>query len=417
VEGEQPVRLCNYTDVYNNDFITPELNFMDATATLAEISKFVIRKGDVIVTKDSESWDDIAVPAFVKCNIPSLVCGYHLAMVRPNDTSIEGAYLFRSFSSPGINDQFRVEATGITRFGLAIYALSNGLFLVPSSAEQRAIAEFLDRETARIDALIEKKERQIELLQEKRAALISHAVKKGLNPNVKMRDSGVEWLGEIPAHWQTIKLKRVVTIIDGDRGQEYPNENDLVDNGIPFLSSKNIVNDRFDLSEARFITTEKFHRLGRGKLKDDDIVITVRGTIGSVARFVNDIFETAFINAQMMILRPSNGLSSQFLHFLATGDYWRTEIDVCSYGTAQQQLSNEILANLLIAVPPFIEQCSIVSILNKKTREIDRLISKVQASIHILGEHRAAVISAAVTGKIDVREVLRNAQPAYRNGL
>ncbi len=176
VEGEEPVRLCNYVDVYYNEFITAALELMEATATQSEIQKFRLHEGDVLVTKDSEAWDDIAVPAYVTENHDKILCGYHLAQIRPNSERIDGKYLFRSFCSRGINDQFRVATTGITRYGLGKYWIDNGLFPVPPIDEQRAIAAFLDRETARIDTLIEKVKKSIDLLREYRMALISAAV-------------------------------------------------------------------------------------------------------------------------------------------------------------------------------------------------------------------------------------------------
>src|SRR5208282_5079043 len=212
-EGQTPVRLCNYVDVYYNDRITATLDFMRASATTEEMRKFLLRFGDVCVTKDSEEWNDIAVAAFVAEDIPNLLCGYHLALVRPHANRMLGTFLARAFSARGINDQFRVEANGITRFGLGAGALCCGYFPVPPLVEQCAIAAFLDRETARIDGLVAKKERLIALLQEKRTALISHAVTKGLNSNAPMKDSGVEWLGQIPAHWECMAVKRRATRI------------------------------------------------------------------------------------------------------------------------------------------------------------------------------------------------------------
>ena len=182
VEGEKPVRLCNYVDVYHKDFITADLNFMEATAPPAQVEKFALKGGDVIITKDSEAWDDIAVPAYVSSDMHDVLCGYHLAQIRPKTKWADGKYLFRAFCSRGINDQFRVAATGVTRYGLGKYWLDNGLFLVPPIEEQRAIAAFLDRETERIDALITKVQESIDLLKEYRTALISHAVTRGLAP-------------------------------------------------------------------------------------------------------------------------------------------------------------------------------------------------------------------------------------------
>lgn len=181
VEGEVPVRLCNYVDVYYNEYITPDLGFMEATASHAEIVKFTLIEGDVIVTKDSESWDDIAVPAYVSSSLQNVLCGYHLAPIRPNPKLINGEYLFRSFSGSGINDQFKVAATGITRYGLGKYWLDNSLFPVPPLDEQSAIASFLGQETETIDKMTEKINDSIELLREYRNVLISAAVTGKIN--------------------------------------------------------------------------------------------------------------------------------------------------------------------------------------------------------------------------------------------
>jgi type I restriction enzyme, S subunit len=212
-DTEIPVLLCNYVDVYKNKHITSNISFMEATATTIEIDEFKLNKGDVLVTKDSESWEDIAVPAYVLEDIDSLLCGYHLAQIRSNSVYLNSKYLFWSFCAIGFNYQFRVAATGITRYGLGKYWLDNALFLIPSIEEQEAIANFLERETGEIEALVAKKERQIELLQEKRTALISRAVTRGLDPNVPLKDSGIDWLGPIPAHWEVLRLKFLISFV------------------------------------------------------------------------------------------------------------------------------------------------------------------------------------------------------------
>ena len=185
-EGQVPVRLCNYVDVYYNDVITAELDFMNATATADQMRRFGLRVGDVLITKDSESWTDIAVPAVVAEDLPDVLCGYHLAHIRSAPV-LDGRFLARQFAAMGTRDQFHVAANGITRFGLGSGAIRGSLFAVPPMDEQRAIAAFLDRETAKIDALVARKERLIELLQEKRTALITRAVTRGLDPNIPMR--------------------------------------------------------------------------------------------------------------------------------------------------------------------------------------------------------------------------------------
>ncbi len=212
-EGQVPVKLCNYVDVYYNDLITADLKFMNATATPDQVRRFPLRVGDVLITKDSESWTDIAVPAVVGEDLSDVLCGYHLAHIKPGP-DLDGRFLARQFSAIGTRDQFHVAANGITRFGLGGDAIRTGLFPIAPIEEQHAIADFLDRETAKIDALVARKERLIELLQEKRAALITRAVTRGLDPNVPMKDSGVEWLGEIPAHWEVKRLRHIVRHIE-----------------------------------------------------------------------------------------------------------------------------------------------------------------------------------------------------------
>lgn len=183
-DDEVPVRLCNYTDVYYNDYITPDLELMEATATSDEIRKFKLAPGDVLITKDSEEWSDIAVPAYVSVELNGVLCGYHLALIRPWPHVIHGDYLFRAFTARGINDQFRVEATGITRYGLGKYPLDNALFTLPPIEEQRAIAAFLDRKTKMIYRLVEKlehlggkvSETKASLLREYKIALVTAAV-------------------------------------------------------------------------------------------------------------------------------------------------------------------------------------------------------------------------------------------------
>ena len=205
-EGQVPVKLCNYVDVYYNDVITAELDFMNATATPDQVRRFLLRMGDVLITKDSESWNDIAVPAVVGEDLSDVLCGYHLAHITPGP-DVDGRFLARQFAAIGARDQFHVAANGITRFGLGGNAIRSSLFAIPPIDEQRAIVAFLDRETAKIDALVARKERLIELLQEKRTAIITRAVTRGLDPNVPVKDSGVRWLGEISL---TVRLRNSV---------------------------------------------------------------------------------------------------------------------------------------------------------------------------------------------------------------
>lgn len=175
-EDEVPVMLCNYVDVYKNDRITDAIDFMKATATPEEIRAFDLKAGDVIITKDSESWDDIAIPTFVPEVIPGVVCAYHLALIRPFSGEIEGEFLFRAFSSDPVADQFRIAANGVTRFGLAQGAIKGAFFPLPPIEEQRAIIAHINEKCTEISMAISRAEREIELMREYRTRLISDVV-------------------------------------------------------------------------------------------------------------------------------------------------------------------------------------------------------------------------------------------------
>ncbi|MBI3268024.1 MAG: restriction endonuclease subunit S [Planctomycetes bacterium] len=200
-DGEQPVRLCNYVDVYKNERITERLPFMAATAMPDEIGRFRLQAGDVLITKDSEEWNDIGVPALVEYAAEDLVCGYHLAILRPRKGRLTGTYLLRTLQSPAVASQFHVAANGVTRYGLSQDAIKSVILPVPPPLEQAAIVRFLDHSDRRIRRYIRAKQKLIKLLEEQKHAIIHRAVTRGLDPNVRLKPSGMEWLGDVPKHW------------------------------------------------------------------------------------------------------------------------------------------------------------------------------------------------------------------------
>ena len=174
--NEIPIKLCNYVDVYKNDFIDSSLDFMEATATKEEIKKFRIEEGDVFITKDSETCDDIAIPALACETFEGVICGYHLTQIRVKPKKLVGAYLFRLFQSDKYGFRFVVSAKGITRVGLGQSAISDALTPIPPIDEQKAIAEYLDQKIVHIDQIIENVNVQIEIQKELRKTLINDVV-------------------------------------------------------------------------------------------------------------------------------------------------------------------------------------------------------------------------------------------------
>lgn len=397
VEGEEPVRLCNYTDVYYNERITSDLEFMSATATREQVRRFSLRVGDVLITKDSESWTDIAVPAVVAEDMPEVLCGYHLAHVRPADGYL-GEFLSRAFAAVGPRDQFQVVANGITRFGLGGDAIRTGLFAIPPEPEQRAIAAFLDRETARIDALVEKKERLIELLEDKRTALITHAVTKGLDPTVPMKDSGIEWLGEIPAHWCVLALKRIGGL---QAGAGFPDdEQGLEGEEIPFFKVGDMSapgNERQMLAHQHSVSREVARRLRAFVFPTESIVFAKVGA-------------ALLLNRRRLTARPSC-IDNNMMGFMPYecdiiwAFYWLTGLDMGRLANpgAVPSVNEGQMRETPAAVPPLCEQRAIATFLDREVAKLDALVARVGDAIDRLEELRAALISAAVTGKIDVR--------------
>jgi len=397
-EGEALVHLCNYVDVYYNDEIRPEIEFMEATASEEEIRRFSLAEGDVLITKDSESWDDIAVPAYVGPGLDGIVCGYHLAHIRPDRSRLLGSYLGRAFSAAGVRDQFRAAATGITRFGLSKRWIDGASFPVPSVAEQRAIASFLDRETAKIDGLVAKKERLIELLQEKRTARITRAVTQGLDPNIPMKDSGVEWLGKIPAHWEVMALKRIGSL---KAGAGFPDvEQGLLDEELPFFK----VGDMGMLDNHREMRTWQ-HSVSHATARRLGAFVFSPGTI-----VFAKVGAALLLNRRRLLAVPSCFDNNMMGFTPAKCDhdwalYWLSGLDMGELANpgAVPSVNEGQMSGTPALVPPLEEQRAIARFLDTQTIQIDALMSKVREAIAHLKEFRTALISAAVTGKIDVR--------------
>ena len=397
--GQVPVKLCNYVDVYYNDRITAELEFMNATATPEQARRFLLRIGNVVITKDSESWDDIAVPAVVAEDLTDVLCGYHLAQIKPRP-DLDGRFLARQFSAIGVRDQFHIAANGITRFGLGGDAIRTGLFPIAPVEEQRAIAAFLDRETAKIDGLVARQERLIELLQKKRTALITRAVTRGLDPNVPMKDSGVEWLGEIPAHWD---IAPVYARYEVALGKMLDTKRVTGESSGRYLRNVDVQWDAVnveDLPKMDFPSSER----NRYLLRPEDLLVCEGGEVGRTAIWDGELDECFYQKAIHRVRPWSDSEIPRFFYFLMYALAKRGVFTAGGNPNTIDHLTAVQLRHYRVPFPGTSEQHSITAFLDRETAEIDALIAKVHQAIGYLKEFRTALISAAVTGKIDVRE-------------
>ena len=398
-DNEVPVRLCNYSDVYHNEIINLGADFMRATATAEEIEKFRLEVGDVLITKDSESWNDIGVPALVKETAPDLLCGYHLALLRPRGTQLAGAFLFRCLQAHPIRIQLELAANGVTRFGLPKSSIGGVVLPIPPLSQQRAIADYLDRETARLDRLVAEKERVLRLFAEKRRALITRAVTRGLDPDLPIRDSGVPWVGEIPAHWETWKISHFATVGNGSTPSR--------DNGaywaggsIPWLNSS-VVN-RLEVTEAdQFVTPAALRKCHLPLVKPDSVLVGITGQGKTRGRATVLTFE-ATINQHMAFITPHRGIAdARFVRWalFSAYDYLRGMSD--DTGSTKGALTCSDISGLRIALPPPREQKQIVAHIASRTAKLHSARSAIERTIALLKERRSAVITAAVTGRID----------------
>ena len=271
-------------------------------------------------------------------------------------------------------------------------------FFLCSPEEQRAIAAFLDRETAKIDALVAKKERLIELLQEKRTALISHAVTKGLDPDVPLKDSGVEWLGEIPTHWEVSALRRRWSVIDC-KHLTVP----FVSDGIPLASVRETQSFELDLKDSRHTTSEWYETLIKGgrKPRCGDLIYCRNVSVGSAALVTSD---HPFAMGQDVCLIRSSVENQRWLNYFLYSSAMSHQLASTLVGSTFDRINIAEIRALFVSVPPRHEQDRIATFLDHETAQIDALIAKVQEAIDHFKELRTALISAAVTGKIDVRE-------------
>jgi type I restriction enzyme S subunit len=275
----------------------------------------------------------------------------------------------------------------------------SALLPIPPLDEQRTIASYLDRNTGRIAVLVGKKERLIALLQEKRTALISHAVTKGLNPTAPMKDSGVEWLGQIPAHWGLVPLGHLLEKIT----YGFTNPMPIADEG-PFLLTANDIGDGEILfNSARRTSQEAFDTTltDKSRPRSGDILITKDGTLGRVAVAGGS---RMCINQSVAMLRAkTDAVSVEFLQNTLRAQAYQDCMAFNAGGTTIKHIYITRLAKMLIALPALKEQREICSFVNTQRAMLDALSAKVRTGIERLQEYRTALISAAVTGKIDVR--------------
>ncbi|MFC0666838.1 restriction endonuclease subunit S [Azotobacter chroococcum] len=321
-----------------------------------------------------------------------------ISVLRPYDSIISGFLYYRvqEDSYMSVCTSSMIGAGGLKRVPADV--INNFKVAAPALPEQTQIARFLDHETARIDALIEEQQRLIELLKEKRQAVISHAVTKGLDPSVPMKDSGVEWLGEVPAHWDVVRLKNISRIVDcKNRTPEYVDDGDYL-----VVRTSNIKKQQLSLESALYTDRNNFEIwTERGVPPPGSIFFTREAPSGEVCIVPDDV--PLCMGQRMMNIIPSDSSMTPFIFDFLTSDCLTKYIESEASGSTVVHLRVEQVYNIPLVVPPESERDSIDKLVGELKRQYETLIKQSEVSTALLYERRSALISAAVTGKIDLR--------------
>ncbi len=376
-----------------------EYPYYGASGIIDYVESYLFDEPLILVAEDGANLFSRSTPlAFVASG--KYWVNNHAHILRPNDNSLAyWAYVLATI----VYDPW---ITGSAQPKLTKDNLGSIRLPAPQQDERDAIASFLDRETAKIDALIAKKERLIELLQEKRTAIINHAVTKGLDPTVPLENSGVDWLGEVPAHWKVLSVRRLAGVIE--QGWSPVAEDRLASEDEWGVIKLSAVSQGLFRPEEHKTLPENMEADQRYEIKAGDFLVTRANTpnlVGDVCVVSNTRPHLMLSDLVYRVFVDDNRVSRKSLcyWFLCRAGRYQITRDARGSSLSMVKVSQNSIRSWLVALPPFLEQQAIASYLDRETAKIDALIAKIREGIEKLKEYRTALISAAVTGKIDVR--------------
>ncbi|MDV5860603.1 restriction endonuclease subunit S [Pseudomonas mendocina] len=393
-DAEQLAATQAYGVIPQKDFM--ERNDTKVVLALSGTENFRAVKANDFVISLRSFQGGIEHSAYDGCVSPA-----YTVLRRKDERNLNPGYLRYLLKDASYISALQSVTTGIREGRTITYEQFGSLSMpVAPVAEQTQIARFLDHETARIDALIEEQQRLIELLKEKRQAVISQAVTKGLDPTVPMKDSGVEWLGEVPAHWIVAGLKWFWSVTDCKHITA-----EFVDDGVPLASIREVQCRYVTLENAKQ-TTDVFYRqlieAGR-KPVAGDLIFSRNATVGEVAQVADWHPPFAMGQDVCLLKKQFEWLSSDYLQAVLRSPVVTVQLDNLMIGSTFKRVNVEDIRGLVVPMPPEKEQQLIADYLNSETGQFDSLLAECQGTIGLLQERRSALISAAVTGKIDVR--------------
>ena len=399
------IRIGEVGDIINFDeCVKLPISFLE------EYEDFIIKRNDIMIGLTGGT---IGKSGRYNYDHPSLL-NQRVCLLRNRDTLING-FLYYYVKSEIFIRYIFFNCYGGGQDNIGKDDIINMLFPLPSPAEQIKIVEFLDQKTSIIDNLIQKKLRKIELLKEQRTSIINHTVTKGLNPDVKMKDSGVKWIGEIPERWRFIPLKYFTKkkggIKTGPFGTQL-NTKDYELSGVKVINQKTLINEDYNEGDE-YISSEKFETLKEFNVKPNDLIMGTRGSFGRLNRTTFGKCSIVPITIPQCVLHPclirirllfEEMTNEYFYYYVNQSSLFLENVILNSNSTTIEVIYGITLREIQFVVPPITEQKQIIQYLDKKTTEIDTQIILENKKIDLLKEYRQSLISEVVTGKIDVRK-------------
>ena len=395
--NEPAVKIINFTDVYANKSMTLDSSFDYMVVTTPESNRVrhLVNMGDLIFLPSSETYEDLGAAALVNEKLENTSFSYHvIRFVFQKDID----HSFRKYltNNDFVLNQFSRQGKGSTRKIIGRGVFKDVQVIIPPKEEQTAIANFLDRKTALIDQAVDIKQKQIELLKERRQILIHKAVTRGLNPNAKLKDSGVEWIGKIPEGWEVKRLKDVCCVNLNSLPENTNNnfEFNYVDIGSVTLESGINNIEKFSFKSAP-------SRARRIVKKGDTIISTVRTYLKAID-FIDEVKSSYIYSTGFAVLEPKEFVFPEFLAYFVRSDAFTEQVTVNSKGMSYPAINSNDMSRLTVVHCGFDEQIQIVKYIENATAKIATAISLKQQEIEKLKEYKATLINSAVTGKIKI---------------
>ena len=349
--------------------------------------------GDIIFAR----YASIGTTCYIDTDRDFLV-SYACLTIHPSDLII-GKFLSYYLKSSSFAEDVLRRTNSNTQGNVGKDSLVNATIVLPSIIEQTQIVNFLDAKCSDINAMLSKTRASIEEYKKLKQAIITQAVTEGIRGEREMKDSGIEWIGEIPKEWGRTKIKMIASFFNGDRTSRYPQPSDFVDSGVAFLTSRNIDSDEVDLSETKYITDDKYKSLSGAKIQIDDIIFCLRGSVGKCA--INRTLSCGTVASSLATIRPKDIYPEYLLYFLLS-NIASTQTTIFMNGTCAANLSAESVGNYYITLPISTEQKEIANYLDAKCTEIDGLIAKKEQLVKELESYKKSLIYEVVTGKREV---------------